>query len=50
MASWRRWPLGVDVTKAAGAARLGEISKGSWLRGRNAQDEAGMPGWLHRGE
>ena len=40
----------MNVTKAAGAARLGEISKGSWLRGRNAQDEAGMPGWLHRGE
>lgn len=42
--------FGVDVTKAAGAGRLGEISKRSWLRGRNAQDEAGMPGWLHWGE
>lgn len=29
------------MSAQVGAGRLGEISKRSWLRGRNVQDEAG---------
>lgn len=50
MASWRRWPLGWIVTKAAGAVSLGEISKRRWFRARNVLDKAEIPGCFPWGE